>query len=241
MKRVLVAVVILLLANCAVAQNYEAMLTRNGTIVYLDDSGAWLPKNVWVEKYGRKAFKAAYPDREYYSHIQEVGFIRTNYRESVYSLSVGDIRWSRVFDCSASVSDMRLAAKAKFSQIIEDRDDCIIGIVEDIHIVEGSHGLPYGFDDSMWSGVVRYDFKGGRYRVTVESIRKKSVNQLSASAYIGLGVSVGVDHENTYESIYPIFFVNGKKVNAEKWGSLADCVDHNLSSYLFIHPIREDW
>lgn len=240
MRKLLLFIAFIALVNCASAQKYEAMLTRGGSIVYLDDSGNWLTKDMWIEKYSRKTFRAAYPDDEYYSHIQEVGFIRTNFRESVSSLSVGDIRWSRIFDSEATTSDLKISVKAKFSRIIEEREDVIVGVVEDVPIVASRQGIPGGLYNSAWSGVVRYEFKEGRYRVTVESIRTKLTKQVSTAVYLGFGASVGASDENMYESIYSMFFYsNGKPTNAQRWSSLSNCIDFNLSSYLYIQPLVE--
>ena len=240
MKKFLLTVAFMALVNCAWSQEFEAMLTRGGNIVYIDGNGDWLQKDVWIERYGRKAFRAAYPNEEYYSHIQEVGFIRYNFRESVSSLSVGDIRWSRVFDSSATISDLMLSAKAKFSRIVEEREDLIVGIVEDIPIVDDGTGTPNGLYNRVWSGVVKYEFRDGRYRVTVESIRAKLTAQVNARAYIGFGVSVGATDENVYESIYSLFYNNDRPTNAQRWTSLSNCIDFNLSSYLFIQP-QVEW
>lgn len=239
MRKLFLLIAFITLVNCASAQKYEAMLTRGGNIVYLDDNGSWLTKDVWIEKYGRKMFKAAYPDDKYYSHIQEVGFIRTNFRESVSSLSVGDIRWSRAFENEAQISDIKISVKAKLSRIIEEREDMIVGVVEDIPIVPSRDGISGGLYNSVWGGVVRYEFKEGRYRVTVESIRTKLTKQVNMAVYLGFGTSVGASDENVYESIYSMFYNNGNPVNAQRWSSLSNCIDFNLSSYLYIQPLVE--
>lgn len=221
----------------------------NGGFLYSDESGSWQTRESWEEMYGSKRWREVFQGGRP-NHVQEHGYTRTNVSETIYSADVNDMQWSRVFETDMAINELLFSAKTKMVEILSETDSMIIGRIEDISVLANRDGIPSGLRNTVLAGIVVYEFKDGRYKVTVRNLSYKRTAEISSSIYIGWGVSVGAEETNFYESIYKLFYyingsMHGMPVTDALWYKLANCIDFNLCTSLrlsaIVPPTEEDW
>ena len=180
MKRFITLLFALFITSISVsAQVYEIMLTIKGNVLYSDANGDWLTREGWNEKYGRKDFRKHFPHPYYYDHVVERGYIRTYFLETFKTVVGGDMEWSRVLESNLSIEDLKREAISNMDNVTYEDDISISGVIIGREFIPDHNSKYYGMGADIWSANVTYEFRDGRYKVTlsnIECISKKSSN-----------------------------------------------------------------
>ena len=169
--------------SAQVYHEYEIMRTQNGTVVYSDENGAWLTRESWAKKYGRKDFRNHFPDPDYYDHMVENGYIRTHFRKTFSNVVGGDMEWSRVLESNKPIELLRREAANKMNDVIYEDEESISGVIERKSFIPDHRGRYFLMASCVWRANVTYEFKSGRYKVTLSNIYYDSNISTSYSSY----------------------------------------------------------
>ena len=257
MKRFVTLLLALLFASVAVnaQQSYEILLTTNGDALYSDANGDWLTREGWKEKYGRKDFKAHFPHPYYYDHVVERGYIRTYFRETFNMVVGGDMEWSRVLESSLPIEVLKREAASNLDNVTFEDETSISGVIENHDFIPDHNDRFYGLYSYLWSANVTYEFKEGRYKVTLSNIvctstTTKTNTYFSTYPSIGFssGSAVSLHYANDVYSLASLMCVDEEAYYSEElWIRVANFFDRNftaaviLSSQMVENDSDNDW
>ena len=234
----------LLFASVAVnaQQPSEILLTINGDALYSDANGDWLTREGWIEKYGRKDFKAHFPHPYYYDHVVERGYIRTYFSKTLKTVVGGDMEWSRVLESNLSIEDLKREAASKLSDVIYEDDGSISGVIENREFIPDHNDKFYGMMTDVWRANVTYEFKEGRYRVTLSNIECKSTvtktdTYFSSSTYLNhsSGFAHSVERGANSRSLASLMCVDEEAYYSEElWIRVTNFFDRNFTAAMIL-------
>ena len=248
MKRFVTLLLAMLFASVAInaQQPYEIMRTQNGTMVYSVGDGTWLTREDWIQKFGRKNFRFNFPYPNYYDHVVEQGYIRTYVQKTFKTVVGGDIHWSRVLESNKSIELLRREAANKLNDVIYQDEESLSGVIEGRGFIPDHRGRYFLMHSYEWRANVTYEFRDGRYKVTLSNIHCGSNN--SFSVYSGspiLGVSVS--SRDVPNPLSDFLYVYDEEGYNEYWLSVANFFDRNftaaviLSSKQIENESENDW
>ena len=238
-KYILIVAAILLGVLCAEAQEYKVLKNINGVLLYSDDSGKWLTRKDWQNKYGRKKFHETFGDGSRYDHSQELHFLRTDIQNSVELVGEGNAVWSRVITTDAPREELILAARKRMASIIFESEDKIIGAIIEHGFIRDDLGRPWGVKNANWKGIVTYEFREGRYKVSVSHVQYKAERGASLGIY-----SFGISTSKPFAPFANLLYPYGSKAGSYRYYRLVDFIDYNFTStfVLFETSIKKnDW
>ena len=257
MKRFVTLLLVLLFASVAVnaQQPYEILLTINGEVLYSDANTDWLTREDWIKKYGRKDFKGHFRHPYYYDHVVERGYIRTYFRETFKTIVGGDMEWSRVLESSLSVEVLRRQAASNMDNVTYEDETSISGIIVERGFIPDHNDRFYGLYFYVWSANVTYEFKEGRYKVTLSNIECKSTatktnTYFSSSTYLNhsSGYALSVERGADSRSLVSLMCVDDEVYYSEElWIRVTNFFDRNftaaviLSSQMVENDSDNDW
>ena len=225
MKRFVILLMVLLFASVAVnaQQPYEILLTINGDALYSDANGDWLTREGWIEKHGRKDFKAHFPHPYYYDHVVERGYIRTYFRKTLKTVVGGDMEWSRVLESNLPIEVLKREAASNMDNVTFEGETSISGVIKRRGFIPDHLDRFYGLISDVWSANVTYEFKEGRYRVTLSNIECKSTvtktdTYFSSSTYLNhsSGHVHSVEHGANSRSLASLMYVDEEAYYSEE-------------------------
>ena len=207
------------------AQEYEVLKNINGDLLYSDDNGEWLTRDKWVERYGRKAFRQHFGNGLCYDHAQEMDFLREDIMQSIQLLGEGNVVWERVVESDTPHSELFLAARKRMANIIFESKDKIVGGIVEHGFIRDDQGRPWGIKHAHWKGIVSYEFKEGRYKVSVSHIQYKAERGSSLGIY-----SLSFSTAKAYAPFANLLYPYGKRANMSRYYRLVDFLDYNFTS-----------
>lgn len=226
MKHTLSIAMALLLATLALsAQEYDVLKNRDGILLYSDDDGKWLSRQAWQEKYGRKAFREHFGDGSEYDHAEELNILRSDIIKSVKLMGEGNIVWERIIETDAPREELRLSARKRMASIIYEAEDMIVGGVIEHGFIRDEQGRPWGIKNAHWKGIVTYEFRDGRYKVSVSHIQYKAERGSSIGIY-----SLGFSTEKAYAPMANLLYPYSRKAGDYRYFRLVDFIDYNFTS-----------
>lgn len=232
MNRLLILLLASLILHTASAQEFSSMRTTIGTIVYSDSDGNWLQEDEWKNKYGRKAFRNAFPENGRYDHVQTPEYIRWNFRQAI--TNVGDMRWSRVFESELNIEELKEAAKILLEDSIVEGDK-VIGYLTNKSFYDFYKGL-WTIENYKWSAKVIYEFRDGRYKVTMTNIKVQCDISMSVFSR-GFSINKESNEEPLRDMLY-----NGSSQRAT-YEPYINSIDHTFSNitYLRVDTTGDNW
>ena len=226
MKKSLLIVLAMLLGVLTLsAQEYDVLKTINGVLLYSDDSGQWLTRKSWLSKYGNREFREHFDDGSRYDHSEEVNFLRTDIQESVKLMGEGNIVWERVIESDVPHHELKLAARKRMASVIYETEDKIIGGIIEHGFIRDEQGRPWGIKHAHWKGIVSYEFKEGRYKVSVSHIQYKAERSSSLGIY-----SLSLSTEKAYAPLANLLYPYSHKANTSRYFRLVDFIDYNFTT-----------
>lgn len=234
------------------AQVYEIMLTQNGTVVYSDANGDWLTREGWNEKYGRKDFRKHFPHPYYYDHVVERGYIRTYFLETFKTVVGGDMEWSRVLESNLSIEDLKREAISNMDNVTYEDDISISGVIIDRGFILDHNDRCYSFGAEVWSANITYEFREGRYKVTLSNIvctsRKivtDTYSSSSASYGQGYGYAVSVQRTGNDWSLADLMYMeaiayDGRIYDERLYYAVTNFFDRNFTAAVILSSIYEE-
>ena len=249
MKRFVILLLALLFTSVAVnaQQSYEILLTINGDALYSDANGDWLTRGGWIKKYGRKDFKAHFRHPYYYDHAVECGYIRTYFRETFKTIVGGDMEWSRVLESSLSVEVLRRQAASNMDNVTYEDETSISGIIVERGFIPDHLDRFYGLYFYLWSANVTYEFKEGRYKVTLSNIECKSTVTKTDTYFSSLnypnhgsGYALSVERGADSRSLVSLMCVDEEVYYSDElWIRVTNFFDRNFTAAVIL-PLREE-
>lgn len=235
MKRILLVALLVLITVTSYSQQYSGIMkAHNKELLYSDPSGAWLTESDWIRLYGRKRFNSQFPNKTNYTHVQEKEFIRWNIEGAYTHLSNGDIIWSRVFQNDCPIETLTESATLILEKPQMDGNK-VVGELTSQKFVDYEKGA-WTTSNYRWSAKVTYEFRDGRYKVTLSNIKIQSTVTFSAGEYFR------VQEENTPEPLNHILYNNGAKRLC--YYAFINSIDHTFSNTTFLRNIDDagnDW
>lgn len=226
MKRYICIVALLLGGVLSLgAQEFEVLKNINGNLRYSDENGEWLSRKAWLEKYSRKEFRQHFGDGSRYDHSEEVNFLRNDIQESVKLLGEGNIVWERVVETEAPREELILAARKRMASVIYESQDMIVGGIIEHGFIRDEMGRPWGIKHAHWKGIVTYEFKEGRYKVSVSHIQYKAERGSSLGIY-----SLGFSTEKAYAPLANLLYPYSHKAGNYRYYRLVDFIDYNFTT-----------
>ncbi|MBR3827333.1 MAG: hypothetical protein IKJ38_06460 [Alistipes sp.] len=226
MKRYICIVALLLGGVLSLgAQEFEVLKNINGNLRYSDEKGEWLSRKAWLEKYSRKEFRQHFGDGSRYDHSEEVNFLRNDIQESVKLLGEGNIVWERVVETEAPREELILAARKRMASVIYESQDMIVGGIIEHGFIRDEMGRPWGIKHAHWKGIVTYEFKEGRYKVSVSHIQYKAERGSSLGIY-----SLGFSTEKAYAPFANLLYPYSHKAGSYRYYRLVDFIDYNFTT-----------
>ena len=257
MKRFIILLLALLFTSVAVnaQQSYEILLTINGDALYSDANGDWLTRGGSIKKYGRKDFKAHFRHPYYYDHVVERGYIRTYFRETFKTVVGGDMEWSRVLESDLPIDVLKRKAVSNMDNVTYEDEASISGVILEHRFIPDHNGRFYGLISCVWSANVTYEFKEGRYKVTLSNIECTSNTEetntyFSSSTYLGhnSGHAVSVHQGKDIYQLASLMYLDESLYNSQElWNQVTNFFDRNftvaviLSSYAAANDEDNDW
>lgn len=230
MKRYICIVALLLGGVLSLgAQEFEVLKNINGNLRYSDEKGEWLSRKAWLEKYSRKEFRQHFGDGSRYDHSEEVNFLRNDIQESVKLLGEGNIVWERVVETEAPREELILAARKRMASVIYESQDMIVGGIIEHGFIRDEMGRPWGIKHAHWKGIVTYEFKEGRYKVSVSHIQYKAERGSSLGIY-----SLGFSTEKAYAPFANLLYPYSHKAGNYRYYRLVDFIDYNFTTIFIL-------
>lgn len=251
MKRFITLLFALFITSISVsAQEYEIMLTIKGNVLYSDANGDWLTREGWNEKYGRKDFRKHFPHPYYYDHVVERGYIRTYFLETFKTVVGGDMEWSRVLESNLSIEDLKREAISNMDNVTYEDDISISGVIVDREFILDHNDRYYGMGADVWSANVTYEFRDGRYKVTLSNIKctsKRIVTDTYSSNSYGnsYGYAVSVQRKRDTWSLADLMYMegiayNGRIYDERVYYAVANFFDRNFTAAVILSSIYEE-
>lgn len=216
MKRLCLIIAMLIWSVPTFGQEYTIYRAPYGRLKYeIPERGEWIDKNEWIELYGRKQFKLLFGDRwsDEFDHFEEEDYVRWNISTAL-QIKKNNCTWQRVFPLECDIDKAIEIATATLQDAVI-KDNVVEGHISDVEFIDRLPHLIFSMQNNIWQADVRYEFKDGRYRVTLTNIRSKLKMKIGTgyrSSLIGVGVSV--QDENYYETIYNLLYNDGSRISA---------------------------
>lgn len=212
---------------------------KSGELRYAADDGEWLTRDEWIEAYGRKEFRLTFGNNSRYDHAQELGMVRTDILQSVKLVGEGNIVWERVIESDVPVEQLKLSARKRMASVLYETKDKIVGGVIEHGFLRNDKGRPWGIKNAHWKGVVTYEFREGRYKVSLSHVQYKTLRSSSLGIY-----SLGFATEKTYIPFANILYPYSQKAHAGRYYRLVDFIDYNFSTIFVLFEASapvEEW
>lgn len=212
---------------------------KSGELRYAADDGEWLTRDEWIEAYGRKEFRLTFGNDSRYDHAQELGMVRTDILQSVKLVGEGNIVWERVIESDVPVEQLKLSARKRMASVLYETKDKIVGGVIEHGFLRNDKGRPWGIKNAHWKGVVTYEFREGRYKVSLSHVQYKTLRSSSLGIY-----SLGFATEKTYIPFANILYPYSQKAHAGRYYRLVDFIDYNFSTIFVLFEASapvEEW
>ena len=231
------------------AQESEIMLTIKGNVLYSEANGDWLTREGWNEKYGRKDFRKHFPHPYYYDHVVERGYIRTYFCKTFKTVIGGDMEWSRVLESNRSIEDLKREAISNMDNVTYEDDISISGVIIDRGFILDHNDKCYSLGAEVWSANITYEFREGRYKVTLSNIvctSRKIVSDTysSSSASYGhsFGYAVSVQRTGNDWFLADLMYkhaiaYDGKIYNELVYYAVTNFFDRNFTAAVILSPI----
>lgn len=203
----------------------SALRNINGDMLYSDNNGEWLTRDVWQQRYGRREFRRHFGDGTRYDHSQEMNFLRSNIMQSVILQGEGNVIWERVVETDTPREELMLAARKRMADVIYESETKIVGGVIEHGFIRDELGRPWGIKHAHWKGIVSYEFRDGRYKVTVSHIQYKASRGSSLGLY-----SLGFSTEKAYAPIANLLYPYSHRASDQRYYRLVDFIDYNFTS-----------
>lgn len=242
MKRCLLLAAVLLLGITSVSAQdvtHGVLRQKSGELLYAADDNQWLTREAWIERYGRKEFRLTFGNDSRYDHAQELGMVRTDILQSVKLIGEGNIVWERVIESDVPVEQLKLAARKRLASVLYESKDKIVGGVIEHGFVRDDKGRPWGIKNAHWKGVVTYEFKEGRYKVSLSHVQYKTLRSSSLGIY-----SLGFATEKTYIPLANLLYPYSQRANTGRYYRLVDFIDYNFSAIFVLFEAAmpvEEW
>lgn len=236
MKRLLLAIVLLAFANCAIAQDYKIFQNVHGGLLYSDDNGEWQTRQSWEKMYGAKRWKEVFRGRTP-DHIQEHNYIRYNYIETVKHIGNGQVVWSRVIEDDRQIDELIQRATEVVTNACVD-GNVVTGNFSAVNFKSG-HRSTYNLTPYLVDGDVRFEFREGRYKITVTNImwRERKPSTFYAS---GGSLGVGVNDTNPNRPVYDLLYdSDGVQRPSATYRARVDDIDYTYCE-MFILQFLDD-
>lgn len=235
----LIATIILLGTLSTYAQEYETLKNINNDLLYSDAEGRWLMREAWQQRYGRKEFRAHFGNGTRYDHSQEIDFLREDIQQSIKLMGEGNIIWSRVVHSDTPHKELKIAARKRMASLVYESDSIIIGGVIEHGFARDYQGRPWGIKQAHWKGIVTYEFKDGRYMVSVSHVQYKAERGSSLGIY-----SLALSTEKAYAPFANLLYPYSRKASDSRYYRLVDFLDYNFTSMFVLFeatPENNDW
>ena len=143
--------------------------------------------------------------------------VRTDILQSVKLIGEGNIIWERVIESDAPVEQLKLAARKRLASVLYESKDKIVGGVIEHGFVRDDKGRPWGIKNAHWKGVVTYEFKEGRNKVSLSHVQYKTMRSSSLGIY-----SLGFATEKTYIPLANLLYPYSQSTNTGRYYRLVD-------------------
>ena len=98
--------------------------------------------------------------------------------------------------------ELKLAARKRMASVIYETEDKIIGGIIEHGFIRDEQGRPWGIKHAHWKGIVSYEFKEGRYKVSVSHIQYKAERSSSLGIY-SLSLTTEKEYAPLANLLYP--------------------------------------
>lgn len=203
---------------------------------YLSEKGEWLKWDEFIQPYSkadrRRLYREVYED---YDHVKGLDYTRWWILESIKTTG-SNVVWSRVFESDVSVAELKEAACATLESCMVN-GDIVTGSITDQMFLEQFTDNEYAIF-STWKGYVRYEFREGRYRISVTNIYVKSLAEL--------GVDFGLIEMTAVATYTPIYsYLSQLSPTGERYKRIVDVIDYNFCRTLYLntsaYKLTDDW
>lgn len=143
--------------------------------------------------------------------------VRTDILQSVKLIGEGNIIWERAIESDAPVEQLQLAARKRLASVLYESKDKIVGGVIEHGFVRDDKGRTWGIKNAHWKGVVTYEFKEGRYKVSLSPVQYKTMRSSSLGIY-----SLGFATEKTYIPLANLLYPYSQRANTGRYYRLVD-------------------
>ena len=236
-RYIAITVIMLLSAVSSHAQEYEVLKDRNEVFYFSDENGNWLTRDEWQDRFGRKAFRKHFGNGTRHDHSQEADFYRNNIQHSIKLVGEGNIVWERIVESDAPREELMMAARKRMASIIHESDDKIVGGIIEHGFIRDELGRPWGIKHAHWKGIVTYEFREGRYKISVSNIQYKASRGGSLGIY-----TLSLSTEKAYAPIANLLYPYSDKAGSYRYFRLVDFLDYNFTTtfVLFEADTQED-
>lgn len=229
MNRIVTIILTILLCWQVSAQEFTILRTKQGFIKYSDAEGNWLTELQWTEKYGRKAFRKAFPKPYRANHVEEENYTRWEI-EKAFTIDY-DVSWSRVFTSEANVEELIYMAALVLENPNIDGNK-VSGELTDQMFVD-AYTTTWSPRKYMWSANIVYEFREGRYKVSISKIKVRC--SVSIDVLIG---GIAVKDENPAQPLRHLLYEGDVKRHA--YEDFLNHIDHTFCLVTFITPRHEN-
>lgn len=214
------------------AQEFSILRTIDNCIKYSDSEGNWLTELQWTEKYGRKAFRKAFPKPYRADHVEETNYTRWNIEEA-FSTDF-DIQWSRVFTSDIDEDELIKAAYDILENPVIDGNK-VSGRLADRGFTDTPQST-WSVEKYAWSANVLYEFRDGRYKVTLSDIKVQRTSTVDAHIF-----NFTVKDRNPKLALRDILYDGFDKLNC--FYSYTNNIDYSfcIATYIIIQRPDDDW
>lgn len=216
----------------AVAQEYTILRTAENYIKYSDAEGNWLTELQWTEKYGRKAFRKTFPQPYRANHVEEENYTRWNIKDA-FSTDF-DIRWSRVFSTNTNKEDLIKTAYDNLENPAIEGDK-VYGQFSDRRFTDAPD-CSWSVEKYTWSANVLYEFREGRYKVTLSDIKVQRTTAFDAHIF-----NITVKDETPRQSLRDILYDGFKELACFDY--YTNHIDYSfcIATYIIVRAPDDEW
>ena len=162
------------------------------------------------------------------------------------------MEWSRVLESNLSIEDLKREAISNMDNVTYEDDISISGVIIGREFIPDHNSKYYGMGADIWSANVTYEFRDGRYKVTlsnIECISKKVVTDTysSSSTLYGqsYGYAVSVQRERGAWSLADLMYrkritYEGKIYDESLYYQVANFFDKNFTAAVILSSIVKE-
>ena len=157
------------------------------------------------------------------------------------------MEWSRVLESSLSVEVLRRQAASNMDNVTYEDETSISGVIYGRGFIPDHLDRFYGLISDVWSANVIYEFKEGRYKVTLSNIVCKSTatktnTYFSSSTYLNhsSGYALSVERGADSRSLVSLMCVDDEVYYSEElWIRVTNFFDRNFTAVVIL-PLQEE-